>query len=872
VSGPAETEPRLICTRRSKTITKTRPRTPERPMSALTTRTVLTAALFLGCALTISGADVVILKDGFVIQGHVSKETTTIVDKASGIPVQIQKSNGFDMINEGAKFTIFSTHAKQLGAISPDTKLRPEYKGYRMPFPGFKAQNPLPTGGETIKTSDFNTKWVRQLTIKVAGGAPETVDQQITFMDPYYIYMVSATHRWRLTYRTTEWDPKLIRKLLSTHPELAEPTGTCDPMKRVLIGKFMLDAGWTQLARDEMDRLKRDFTGTMKKEAQEQYDKLLVEIDQTTAEQQVREAELALNAGRYKYTAELLAEFKEKTATAKDVARAAKVSADLKMGQERYEFGRRMLRQVIDEATGMRPVNALTAFGSGLAVATWKQPAATPGLTLDLAAAAEQVFAELHPDSANRIDTFVMLARQSEEQRAAGKEQTMTVEKMLATAVSGWAKGKNGATTNPDSAWKLWSARELVLAYQRGETMNERTTVLGRYKKNISLAPDELAQMISLLPPADPENLLERTGTQVRLGKVVETGIYRRDTLPVQGHPAGLKYLVKLPPEYHHGRAYPALIVLTSAGLNPEDVLLPLIAEADRNGYILIVPEWTDAFGKGWEWRGEDHVYVTAALRDAVRHFTIDNDRVFMTGVAEGANMAMDVGMSHPDLFAGVIPMGPIPKWNGLFISYWANAQMLPFYVVTGEQLGSGMESLRRMYEMWMPRGFPALWTIYAGRGVEWYSAEAPVMFDWMNRKTRGTPMGTLKLDTRLRQEWQMLRPTDTRFFWLQADDIAPGKSGGGVVPATIQGDIRGNNLLDIQCKRVNHVTLWLTADMINWDNDVKVQVNGSLPINWKRSKKIDQNLEVLLEDYYDRGDRRMLFLNKIDFDTRNQK
>ena len=143
---------------------------------------------------------------------------------------------------------------------------------------------------------------------------------------------------------------------------------------------------------------------------------------------------------------------------------------------------------------------------------------------------------------------------------------------------------------------------------------------------------------------------------------------------------------MKLPPEYHHGRAYPILIVLTHAGINAEEILSPLINESEKNGYIVIAPEWNGLFGKGgWQWRGEDHVYVTAALRDAVRHFTVDNDRVFLMGVADGANMAMDIGMSHPDLFAGVVPMAPIPKWQNMFIHYWANAQKLPFYVVTGE-------------------------------------------------------------------------------------------------------------------------------------------------------------------------------------------
>jgi hypothetical protein len=848
-------------------------------MSACTFRAVFAAALLVGCAVTasgpVSGGEVVILKDGFVIQGNPHKEIETIIDKPTGMPVRVVKNTGMAMINEGAKFTVFSEHAKQLGALPPDIKLRPEYKGYQVPFVGWKAGGgkPLPIGGETIKISEFNSKWVRQLTVKVVGAAPEVIDQQITYMDPYYIYIVSPSHSWRLTYRTNEWDQKLVRKLLLMTRDLGEPDGVCDPLKRVLLGKFMLDAGWLSAAKDEMDKLKRDFTGTMKKDAQEQYDKLMQEIDQTTAEGIVQEAELALAAGRYKYTTELLAKFPEKTAAPKDVARAAKVSAELKTGQERYDAGRRMLRSVIDQATGMRPMNALAAVGGGLAAAAWKQPKDVPGQTLDLAAAAEQVYVELHPDSAQRIETFVTLAAQAERERAAGLAPTKKIDELLATAVSGWAKGKNGATPSPDGAWALWSARELVLAYQRAETMNERTAVLGRYKKNITLAPDEIAQMISLLPPAAPENLLERTGTQVSFGKITETGIYRRSTLPVPGHASGIDYLLRLPPEYHHGRAYPVLIVLTHPGLNPEDVLLPLITEADKNGYILLVPEWVSAFAKkGWEWRGEDHVYVTAVLRDAIRHVTVDNDKVFLTGVADGANMAMDVGMSHPDLFAGVLPMGPIPKMKGLFDEYWANAQKLPFFVVSGEQSGAGFKSIHWLYEQhWMRRGYPALWSIYLGRGVEWYASEVPVMFDWMSRKTRVNGTATLALGN-YREQWRMLRETDTRFYWLQADKIVIGSSGGLPVPAKLQGDVRGSNFVDIQLKGVRHLTIWLSTEMIDWSKPVKVQINGSVPQGWNKPRDVGQSLEVLLEDYYDRGDRRMLFLNKIELNTEMYK
>src|SRR5207302_8939067 len=142
-------------------------------------------------------------------------------------------------------------------------------------------------------------------------------------------------------------DPKLVRKLLMMHPEIAEPDGKCDPLKRVSLARFMLEAGWIQFAKDELDRLTRDFTGEMPKDAKQEYEKLLREIDQNTAERYAREAELSLAAGRYQYTRDLLKNFPETTANAKEVARVARVTADLKTGQERYDSGRKMLRAVI---------------------------------------------------------------------------------------------------------------------------------------------------------------------------------------------------------------------------------------------------------------------------------------------------------------------------------------------------------------------------------------------------------------------------------------------------------------------------------------------------------------------------------------------
>jgi hypothetical protein len=725
------------------------------------------------------------------------------------------------------------------------------------------------------EAADFDAKWRRTITVNVPLGF-DRIEQQITYLDPYTCWIISPTHLWRVAYRTSEMEPAKVRKLLSTHPELIEPDGKPDPIKRVAIARFMKDAGWLQLAQDEVARI-REIPGPLPKDAQEQFDKLLKELDVAVGEMVATEAELALNAGRYQYASRVLAVFPQKTADPKDVDKATRVTAQLKTAQERYDKGRQLLRVLIDDVTGDATLRRAVAAGGGPIAAVWPaKPAANTNL-VRLAEAAEQVYRELHQDSSARLEFFVSLADQAQRDRAEGREPSKKPEELLATAVSGWAKGRSGATPAPDQALRVWDAREAILAHQRGMNRNARTAILNRYKANNPLPVDEMVQIISLLPPVEPEDLSARSGKLLPETDGTPPGTYRRRSGGTLNNPAGLDYLIKLPPEYHHGRAYPVLIALPHPGMDSAVMIQALARETERHGYIMVVPEWTGQFGnRPWEYKGEDHDWVTGVLRDVVRHFTVDNDRVFMFGIGEGANMALDIGMSHPDLFAGVIPMGPMaPKWQGMFIHYWPNAQKLPIYVVTGEQ-APAFQNLRFIFERWMPKGYPALMAVYKGRGIEWYAAETPVLFDWMSRKRRPPPAAVLRgVAGTPMERWQIMRPDDNHFFWLSVDNIAPGKlieSGNrNLVPASVSGDLRGN-LIDVTCHGARTVTIWLSADMINWQQPVRVNLNGAppnIPAPW-RPKVLTPDMEVLLEDYHERGDRRMLFIGKLEFENRN--
>src|SRR5439155_12373527 len=193
-------------------------------------------------------------------------------------------------------------------------------------------------------------------------------------------------------------------------------------------------------------------------------------------------------------------------------------------------------------------------------------------------------------------------------------------------------------------------------------------------QKAEALAFDELAQLIRFLPPPEPFNLWSTAlgpwpvpaphWPLATLYWPVLTGHWplRPDYNQFQANAPdsirkGPTYLVQLPLEYHSGRSYPVLFVLHEGNATPQATLRRWSRLAGQHGYLSVAPEWDRNLGGTYGYTSEEHAAVVDVLRDLRRRFPVDSDRVFLAGSGEGGNMAYDVGLAHPDLFAGVVPM-----------------------------------------------------------------------------------------------------------------------------------------------------------------------------------------------------------------------
>jgi pimeloyl-ACP methyl ester carboxylesterase len=585
----------------------------------------------------------------------------------------------------------------------------------------------------------------------------------------------------------------------------------------------------------------------------------------------IKELELAVNAGRYDVASAYLRDYKPKSPNARDLAKLAELKAKVELLQPRFALAQQLLRDLIDQQTGGDIRNAFRAtLGVPLAT-TWLLPPPNPELA-PLLTAAETILPEFHPDSLGRIEFFIDLAEQAESRRKAGKEPSNKPEQLLALAITGWLKGKNGAEKDLKNAIRCWNTRQFAIQHLKEEGENKRAIELRKYLAGPDKLPaDELSQIISLLPPIEAEDL-SQISNQARDPKLTEgiANIVVRKTpnTPAAGN---ISYAFRLPPEYHHGRPYPLIIILTQPGIPVEKLVAGLAPDAAKNGYILAGLEWGDRGNRAYDYSGDHHADVQALIREMSRKFMIDPDKVFLFGYLDGANFALDMGVSHPDLFAGVVAMGPniIGSFYG---EYWKNAQKLPVYSVVGEISGTAFSNLRTVYERWLPLGFPGLMTIYKGRGNEWFASEIGTIFDWMNRKSRARGTSSLRLNDVRFEAWQSMRYSDQRFYWIEFNTInpvntlKPNRPNYPPYPAQIRADIKkGNEIVLSDIRGVKQLTIYLERDMIDWTSKVSITVPGAKK-KWT-PQELTPDPGVMFEHLYRTGDRKMLFFGKVEFE-----
>ena len=137
----------------------------------------------------------------------------------------------------------------------------------------------------------------------------------------------------------------------------------------------------------------------------------------------------------------------------------------------------------------------------------------------------------------------------------------------------------------------------------------------------------------------------------------------------------------------------------------------------------------------------------------------------FSAGHSMGGDAAWDIGLAHPDLWAGVIPI--VAQAEKFCSQYWQNAKFVPFYFVAGELDGDKPSSNAEDLDRYMASRYDITVVEYQGRGHEDFYEEIQNLFDWMARRpARNFFPEEFEVST--------MRTWDNYFWWLEVNKLPP--------------------------------------------------------------------------------------------------
>ncbi len=694
--------------------------------------------------------------------------------------------------------------------------------------------------GQLIRLGPFNEFGHRDYFIRDGKNNRRRYVQGITKITPRYCMVNVLTSgdnlkQWRMAVATSLINPDILRGLLVRQ---ADPNNVNDFFD---IADFFRQTQNYKLARQELLLIKNRFPEEKERVEEERIELLQIEGRQILGDIDKR---LALGQTRLAATFATVADNNEFS----DDMRA-KFDTIKQVGNEK--------QATLDQT--QQQVKQLVAAVDNL----------TPEQQVVVDRFLKSLQTELTDVSLPRLDGY----------RLKADDNSIPNVQKLALAMSGWILGSNNAIENMAIVESLFPVKSLVLEYLADTTTETRRTSILAELKNLETGnPNYIDSLLQQSKPVAAEDLSKYDGSIP-----IEFFIKVPGTIANPGFKTH-RCIAHLPTEYDPHRKYPAIISLPG-GNQPLEQNLDLWCgsynenlsreigsavrngQASREGLIVVSVDYRRKGQREFGYTTREHFIVNEGLREALRRFSIDSDRVFLSGHFEGANGAYDIAVSHPEQWAGVIGFsGTFDKYVD---HYSSNRHVgLPMYIVTGEKDIVSKRGIEDAATKWLKsklNRFINLTVIeYKGQLGTDYREEIPQAIKWMAAQKRKWPDGP-----GFEFETKVLRPGDSYFWFFEMDDIPENKLlepelfGLRPFPKVMKmsGSIKRKNLFRLEPTNTGlgrESTLWLGPEFVDFKERIEVLGRGSYKGIVTPSNK------TLLDDVLRRGDVQHAYWGKL--------
>ncbi|MFY9257008.1 MAG: alpha/beta hydrolase [Fuerstiella sp.] len=335
-------------------------------------------------------------------------------------------------------------------------------------------------------------------------------------------------------------------------------------------------------------------------------------------------------------------------------------------------------------------------------------------------------------------------------------DDALSPEAKIAIATSGWLLGPDNSFDSFPEAAGLLQIRYAVSDFlqTRDDNEKERNHLLDTIRTLEGFSIERLALLIRQQPPTNPVS--------------VSTASSGLQQFSLDETDRSAACIGQLPDEYSDTRRYPMIVAFSRGGADSEATLEWWSQQANRNGYVLVVPELYSATDGNYDATAEQHIKFVNLLRHLKSSISIDDDRIFLAGHDIGAEAAMDMGTAHPDLIAGIISIGGLGRKHIQWTAH--NSTSVPWYVVVGTKQPFYYSRMELLLRKLLQRSIDsreycdALLVRYPERGFESYPEEQQNIYRWMALQKRTAFPADI--------DATLIRSTDTDWSWITLDGV----------------------------------------------------------------------------------------------------
>ena len=320
----------------------------------------------------------------------------------------------------------------------------------------------------------------------------------------------------------------------------------------------------------------------------------------------------------------------------------------------------------------------------------------------------------------------------------------------------------------------------------------------------------------------------------------------------------------------------PLVIVLHGMGGSGDNTVAKW-AKRLNDEFIVLCPSYP--MGAWWARPAEDMVL---ALLDHIREqYNVDDNRVFLAGLSNGAIGVYTIGMFYPDRFAGLIPIaGSItPR----FMNFLINLRNTPIYIIQGAHDPIfPIQLSRRVNKILSDMHYPVVYREHEEKGMAHGGHflpenEIPSLIEWIKKQKRSLNPSRVRMTRENNHlgaiHWARLNKGKNLASLELPGPESPRPNNRNGKIATLFVERKEKNLFEVMGENIVEYDLFFNTDTVDFEKIVTITTqkiqnqNNKLVAGEKKisyQNKIKKDLAVLLYGYKRFRDPHRLYDAKV--------